>query len=51
MITDEQAEQLLEELQKEFGDKLPNPEHFPNSFLFYVKMHNYLKNYNKPVNL
>lgn len=41
-MTDEQAEELLNKLEKEFGDKLPNPEFFPNSFMYYVKLYNYL---------
>lgn len=50
MITDEQAKQLLDELEKEFGEKLPNPEYYPNSFLYYAKLHNYLKNFKKDTN-
>jgi hypothetical protein len=41
-MTDEEAKELYEGLVKEFGDKLPNPEHQPLSFAYYVKIYRFL---------
>ena len=35
MVIDEHIEKFLEE----YGDILPNPEHFPQTFMFYVKLY------------
>lgn len=47
-MTDEQAEELLNKLKQEFGDKIPNPEYYPSSFMYYVKLYKYLND--KPKN-
>lgn len=41
-MTDQEAEDLINKLEKEFGDKLPNPEFFPASFMYYVKLYKHL---------
>ena len=40
-MTDEEAKTLYDGLVKEFGDKLPNPDHNPQSFAYYVKMYEF----------
>lgn len=42
-MTDEQAWQFYEELQQMFGDKLANPEHYPLTFAYQVKLFKYYK--------
>lgn len=41
-MSDQEVDNLLEKLKQEFGDKLPNPDYFPESFLYYVKLYRYL---------
>jgi hypothetical protein len=38
-MTDEQAQELLNKLIEEFGDLLPNPEHYPQTFDYYLKIY------------
>lgn len=40
-MTDEEAKVLYDGLVKEFGDQLPNPDHSPQSFAYYVKMYEF----------
>jgi hypothetical protein len=40
-MTDEDYNQIREELIKMFGDRLPNPEHEPIQFHYYLKMYNF----------
>ena len=40
-MTDEEILKAYEEMVKEWGDSLPNPEHEPRRFAFYVKMWKY----------
>ena len=39
MTVDEQIEEFL----KMYGDRLPNPEHCPKEFEYYVKLYKYVK--------
>ena len=43
-MTDEEVQKIYEDLEKEFGDNLPNHEHYPQQFLYYVKMYMHKKN-------
>lgn len=45
-MTDEQALEMYEALKTYFGDDLPDPEHEPIRFAYYVKVYKY---YNQPV--
>lgn len=40
-MNDEQVIKKYQELIDEFGDKLPNPEHCPKEFAYYVKLYTY----------
>lgn len=42
-MTDDDIVKLYDELVKEFGDKLPNPEHFPIQFKYYIRLYLHLK--------
>ena len=42
-MTDAEALKLYEELVKEFGDKLPNFEHYPKTFAYFVKLYKHIK--------
>ena len=38
------GQEIIEKLEKYFGaDRLPDPLNYPNSFKYYVRMYNYLK--------
>ena len=41
-MTDEQANQLLDEMEKEFG-VIPNPTYHPKQFEYYLKLHLFKK--------
>jgi len=40
-MSDEQAYEIYDQMKKVYGDKLPNPIHFPNSFEYYLKLFKY----------
>lgn len=40
-MTDEQAQEIIDDLVKHFGDALPNPEHNPKSFDYYLTLYKY----------
>lgn len=40
-MTDEQIMEHFENLKKIYGDKLPDPEHQPVLFAYYVKLYKY----------
>ena len=42
-MTDQEIEQAYNEMVDWWGDKLPNPEHEPKRFDYYVRMYRYLK--------
>lgn len=42
-MTDDEVLKAYDELVKEFGDKLPNPDHYPKVFAYYVKLYKYYK--------
>jgi hypothetical protein len=46
-MTDEEILKAYEEIVQEWGDKLPNPEHEPRRFAYYVNMYKYFKERNK----
>ena len=45
-MTNEEIIKMYEEMVKMWGDKLPNPEHEPIRFAYYVRMYKYLKEKN-----
>jgi hypothetical protein len=42
-MTDEQAAKILDEMREMFSTPLPNPEHEPVRFAYYVKLYKYYK--------
>jgi hypothetical protein len=42
-MTDEEVLKLYDEMVKRYGDKLPNPDHCPQEFQYYVKLFLYDK--------
>jgi len=42
-MSDEEIIKLYDDMVEEFGDKLPNPEHYPNVFLYYLKLYRYMR--------
>jgi hypothetical protein len=42
-MTDEQLEQIGQDLVSIFGDSLPNPEHEPLRFAYYIKLLFFIK--------
>ena len=45
MLSDEQLEQALDEMNTIFGGNLPSPEHEPRRFAHYVKLYRYLRKF------
>jgi len=43
-MTDQEIQKAYDEMVEMWGDKLPNYEHEPIRFAFYVRMYKYLKN-------
>lgn len=35
------VEQMYEEMVEIYGDKLPDPDHFPKTFQYYVNLYKY----------
>lgn len=42
-MTDEEALKIYEEMKEMFGDKLPNPDHYPKIFAYFVTLYRYCK--------
>jgi hypothetical protein len=42
-MTQSQIEQIIEEMLEYFGGTLPDPEHCPKQFAYYVKLFYYYK--------
>lgn len=42
-MTDTEIKQAYEEMLTMFGDKLPNPDHCPKLFAYYVKLFKYYR--------
>ena len=42
-MTDEEIMELFTEMQKMFGDDLPNPEQEPIQFAYYIKLYKFYK--------
>jgi hypothetical protein len=42
-MTDDEALKFYEALVEEYGDKLPNFEHYPKVFAYYVRLYKYSK--------
>lgn len=40
-MTDEEVDKIVDDMIKVFGDKLPNPDAFPQSFEYYCKLYKY----------
>ena len=52
-MTDEEVLKLYDEMVEMYGDKLPNPEHEPRQFQYYIKLYkniNVAKNNFKRIN-
>lgn len=41
-------EQEVEKIHTLFGDRIPNPEHYPRGFAHYVKLYKHLKSLETP---
>lgn len=41
-------EQEVEKIHALFGDRIPNPEHYPRGFAHYVKLYKHLKSLEIP---
>lgn len=39
VLTDEEANRILSQMIEIFGDRLPDPEHYPLAFEYYVKLY------------
>lgn len=42
-MTDEEVQKIYDEMVEMWGDRLPNPEHEPIRFGYYVRMYKFLK--------
>lgn len=42
-MTDEEVLKLYDEMVERYGDKLPNPDHEPKQFQYYIKLFLYDK--------
>jgi hypothetical protein len=42
-MTEKEIIEMYEEMLKEWNGNLPNPEHEPIQFAYYVKLHKYYK--------
>lgn len=42
-MTEDELKKILEDMLEMFGDKLPNPEHYPKIFEYYVKLYQHSK--------
>ena len=47
-MTDEEALKFYEVLVEEYGDRLPNFEHCPHEFAYYVRLYKYSRGLDKP---
>lgn len=43
MMTDQEALDFYDKLVQEYGDKLPNPEHYPETFKYFVRLYRYVE--------
>ena len=50
-MTDEEVQKIYADLEKEFGDNLPNYQHQPRQFLYYIKLYIHKKNLERLKNL
>lgn len=48
LMTDEEALKFYEILVEEYGDRLPNFEHCPREFAYYVRLYKYSRGLDKP---
>ncbi len=46
-MTEQEASDIYNELAKMFGDKLPDPEHSPKEFEYFIKLYLYEKKVNE----
>lgn len=42
-VTNDEVKQMYEEMKAMFGERLPDPEHHPIQFRYYVKLFDYQK--------
>lgn len=42
-MNDDEVKKLYAEMVNEYGNKLPNPEHCPNTFAYYVRLYLHFK--------
>lgn len=43
MMSDEEIKKLYAEMENEYGNKLPNPDHCPKTFAYYVRLYLHFK--------
>jgi hypothetical protein len=43
-MTDEQVQEIIKKLIELYGDLLPNPEHYPRTFDYYLRLYEHEKN-------
>lgn len=46
-MTSDDALRLYNEMISEFGNRLPNPEHYPKQFQYYVKLYLHYKKHSQ----
>jgi len=49
-ISIEQAEKIIDEMEIRFGT-LPNPDHYPKQFVYYLKLFKYIKENDNTLNI
>lgn len=44
-MTEQEVLRIYDEMVEMFGDKLPDPEHYPRTFAYFVKLYWHSKRY------
>lgn len=47
-MTEEEILKMYDEMLKMFGDKLPDPEHYPIQFAYYVRLYKHFTRTDTP---
>ena len=45
-MTDQQVRDFYNDLVQYFGDSLPDPDHYPKTFQYYVRLYKHVKKLN-----
>ena len=45
-MTDDEVLKIYNEMVEEYGNKLPNPDHYPKVFQYYVKLYLHYRKHN-----